>query len=85
MLSAPTLLSAEHPLDGFTFDVTSLDDSLKRRARTILVSGPPRTYVVDEAKQVVYYYCLASGALASSDAPAGIKRNMPDPLPMAIL
>jgi predicted N-acetyltransferase YhbS len=33
----------------------------------------------------VGYYCLASGALALSDAPAGIKRNMPDPLPMAIL
>lgn len=30
-------------------------------------------------------HCLASGALALSDAPAGIKRNMPDLVPMAIL
>lgn len=85
MLSAPTLLSAEHPLDGFASGVVSLDDSLKRRARANQVSGASRTYVVAKAGRVVGYYYLASGALALSDAPAGIKRNMPDPLPMAIL
>lgn len=61
-----------------------MDDSLKRRARANQISGS-RTYVVAEAGRVVGYYCLASGALALSDAPAGIKRNMPGPLPMAIL
>ncbi len=85
MLSAPALLSAEHQLDGFASGVASLDDWLKRRARANQVSGASRTYVVAEAGCVVGYYCLASGALALSDAPAGIKRNMPDPLPMAIL
>lgn len=62
-----------------------MDDWLKRRARTNQISGASRTYVVAEAGRVVAYYCLASGALALSDAPGGLKRNMPDPIPMAIL
>ena len=85
MLTAPTLLGAEHQLDGFASGVASLDDWLKRRARANQVSGASRTYVVAETGRVVGYYCLASGALALSEAPAGIKRNMPDPVPMAIL
>jgi GNAT superfamily N-acetyltransferase len=40
---------------------------------------------VCEGEHVVGYYCLSSGALASSDAPGPIRRNMPDPIPMAIL
>ena len=34
---------------------------------------------------VAGYYCLASGALALREAPGRIRRNMPDPIPMAIL
>jgi GNAT superfamily N-acetyltransferase len=85
MLSAPVPLSAEHWLDDFVCGVDSLDDWLKRRARSNQVSGASRTYVVAEGTQVVGYYCLASGALALSDAPALMRRNMPDPVPVAIL
>ena len=52
------------------------------------VSGASRTYVVIDAaddERVIGYYCLASGALAVTDAPGSIRRNMPDPIPMAIL
>lgn len=62
-----------------------MDDWLKRRARANQISGASRTYVVAEAGKVVAYYCLSSGALALNDAPGGLKRNMPDPIPMAIL
>ena len=51
-------------------------------------SGASRTYVVVDAaddQRVLGYYCLASGALAVTDAPGSIRRNMPDPIPMAIL
>ena len=85
MLEAPALLSVEHRIDGFTSGMASLDDWLKRRARANQISGASRTYVVAEAGRVVGYYCLASGALALNDAPGGLKRNMPDPIPMAIL
>jgi GNAT superfamily N-acetyltransferase len=49
-------------------------------------SGASRVYVVAvPVNRVVGYYALASGALAHSDAPGRMKRNMPDPVPMAIL
>jgi GNAT superfamily N-acetyltransferase len=34
---------------------------------------------------VAGYYCPASGALALREAPGRIRRNMPDPIPVAIL
>ena len=84
-LSAPAPLADGHGLDGFECGTASLDEWLKRRARANQISGASRTYVVAEATRVVGYYCLASGALASGDAPGSIRRNMPDPVPMAVL
>jgi GNAT superfamily N-acetyltransferase len=86
MLQAPAPLGEAHVLDSFSCGVTSLDDWLKRRARANQASGASRTYVVaDEAQRVVGYYCLASGAMALNEAPSGLRRNMPDPIPMALL
>jgi GNAT superfamily N-acetyltransferase len=85
MLSPPVPLSSEHWLDDFVCGIDSLDDWLKRRARPNQLSGASRIYVVAEGIQVVGYYCLASGALALSDAPALVRRNMPDPMPIAVL
>ncbi len=84
-LSAPALLTADHELDDFDCGTASLNEWLKRRARINQLSGASRTYVVTAGQRVVGYYCLASGALATVDAPGGIRRNMPDPIPMAIL
>jgi GNAT superfamily N-acetyltransferase len=84
-LSAPALLTAEHALDEFDCGTPSLNDWLKRRAHINQLSGASRTYVVATDQRVVGYYCLASGALAAADAPGGLRRNMPDPIPMAIL
>ncbi len=86
MLRAPAPLADAHLLDAFNSGVPLLDDWLKRRARTNQASGASRTYVVaDEKSQVFAYYALASGALASIEAPGPLKRNMPDPIPMAII
>jgi len=85
MLSAPALLTAEHRLADFSCGVASLDDWLKRRARLNQISGASRTYVVAKGEAVVGYYCLASGALALNEAPPVMRRNMPDPLPIAVL
>lgn len=85
MLSAPTLLDEAHELNLFDSGHDSLDEWLRRRARANQVSGASRTYVVCDEQRVVGYYCLSSGALATADAPGTLKRNMPDPIPMAIL
>lgn len=84
-LGAPTLLAEAHDLSAFDSGDAGLDDWLRRRARVNQLSGASRTYVVCEADRVVGYYCLSSGALAVADAPGSLRRNMPDPIPMAIL
>lgn len=87
-LSAPCRLTAAADLDRFACGTPSLDEWLKRRAMANQTSGASRTYVVTDASdgnRVVGYYCLASGALAVIDAPGAIRRNMPDPIPMAVL
>ncbi|MDO9239798.1 GNAT family N-acetyltransferase [Methylicorpusculum sp.] len=61
------------------------NDWLKKRAYQNQLSGTSRTYVVLEGKRVVGYYCLASGALELNDAPTQVRRNMPNPIPVAIL
>jgi GNAT superfamily N-acetyltransferase len=79
------LLGEAHDLQLFDSGHDSLDEWLRRRARANQVSGASRTYVVCEGERVVGYYCLSSGALAVADAPGTIRRNMPDPVPMAVL
>ncbi|MDO9168821.1 MAG: GNAT family N-acetyltransferase [Methylobacter sp.] len=85
MLSAPTLLTVDYWLDDFACGVDSLDNWLKKRAYPNQINGASRTYVVSEGKRVVAYYCLASGALELNNTPALIRRNMPDPVPIALL
>jgi GNAT superfamily N-acetyltransferase len=85
MLSAPSLLADAHDLDSFDSGNGALDRWLRRRARANQVSGASRTYVVTEDQRVVGYYCLSSGALALAEATGSLRRNMPDPIPMAVL
>lgn len=85
-LQAPTLLTGAHDVSVFDSGVASLDDWLRRRAAANQLSGASRTYVVATPhQQVLGYYAFVSGALAAIEAPGGVKRNMPDPIPMAVL
>jgi len=86
-LAAPQPLTGSHVLTAFDSGAASLDDWLRRRALGNQASGASRVYVVAEPGRriVVGYYALASGALAHAQAPGRIRRNMPDPVPMAVL
>ncbi len=83
-LSPPEPLAPHHELEHFTCGEASLDDWLKRRARANQASGASRTYVVCEDLKVMGYYALASGALTVESAPGRFRRNMPDPIPVAV-
>ncbi len=85
MLSAPVLLTENHELDLFQSGTDSLDQWLRRRARANQASGASRTYVIADSTHIVGYYCLSSGGLDLTDAPGSIRRNMPDPVPIAVL
>ncbi len=84
-LLPPALLAEQHDLDDFQSWETALDEWLKRRARANQASRASRTYVVCEQTHVVGYYALASGALTVESAPGRFKRNMPNPIPVAVL
>lgn len=63
-----------------------LDDWLKRRALSNQASGASRTFVVtDEVSRVLGYYAMAAGAVSHQLATSGVRRNMPDPVPVMVL
>ena len=84
-LSAPAPLADHHQLGAFNSGVPALDDWLKRRARANQVSGASRSYVVCADDVVLGYYALASGGVNAEAAPGRFKRNMPEPIPVAVL
>jgi GNAT superfamily N-acetyltransferase len=84
-LSRPEPLAGHHNLENFSSGEITLDDWLRRRARANQISGASRTYVVSDENRVVGYYALASGAVTADLVPGRFRRNMPDPIPVAIL
>jgi GNAT superfamily N-acetyltransferase len=84
-LTAPAPLAAEHELEQFSSGTEPLDDWLKRRARQNETSGASRTYVIAEGQRVVGYYSLAAGSVLHAEATGRVRRNMPNPVPVALL
>lgn len=84
-LSVPAPLGDHHELAEFHSGVPELDHWLRLRARANQASGASRTFVVCEANRVIAYYALASGAVRQPEAPGRFRRNMPDPIPVAVL
>ena len=78
-------LADHHEIGDFRSGETSLDDWLKRRARTNQVGGASRTYVLCEGHRVIAYYALASGMITAELTPGRFRRNMPNPIPVAVL
>jgi hypothetical protein len=83
--SAPAPLADHHELAEFNSGVPELDDWLGHRARANQAGGASRTFVVCESNRAVAYYALASGAVKQPEAPGRFPRNMPDPIPVAVL
>jgi len=84
-LGAPAPLADHHQLEPFHSGVPVLDDWLKRRAMANQVSGASRSFVVCAEETVVGYHALASGAVSTAAAPGRFRRNMPQPIPVAVL
>ena len=84
-LLAPVLLSEQHQTEQFFCGVESLDAWLKRRALKNQIQGASRTYVACQGDRVVAYYAIASGAVTCNEATGRFRRNMPDPIPVAVL
>lgn len=85
-LAAPRPLTSAHRFDDFCCGEPTLDEWLKRRAMANHVSGASRTFVVADQNGHVYgYYALAAGAVSHQMVAGGVRRNMPDPIPVMIV
>jgi GNAT superfamily N-acetyltransferase len=85
-LAAAQPLAAHHRLGEFACGEASLDEWLKRRAMVNHLCGASRTFVAADADGRVYgYYALAAGAVVREMATGGVRRNMPDPVPVMVL
>ena len=84
-LTAPAPLTAGHDVSAFSCGETVLDEWLQKKAMKAQKAGSARVFVLCQGKRVVGYYALASGALARSEALGGVRRNMPDPIPVMVL
>ncbi len=84
-MGGPTPITPAHETGAFSCRHVSLDDWLKNNA--LKAEGrTARTYVVTEGPRlVVGYYCLATGAVAREGAPGRVRRNAPDPVPIAVI
>lgn len=85
-LTAPQPLMVDHQCADFSCGESVLDEWLKRRAMANQVSGASRTFVVADKERRVYgYYAMAAGAVSHQLATGGVRRNMPDPVPVMVL
>jgi GNAT superfamily N-acetyltransferase len=84
-ISAPGPLTSAHRLDTFRCTEAELEHWLKQRALKNQLDGASRTFVVCASGQVIGYYALAAGAVLHSQVPGAVRRNMPEPIPVAVL
>lgn len=84
-LQPPEPLAEFHNIKDFCSGESTLDEWLKRRARSNQISGATRTYVVRAGERIVGFYALASGVVRVENAPGRFRRNMPNPIPVAVL
>ena len=77
-------IGPSHVVDRFDCGEPGLNEWLKTRA--LRNEGrASRTFVICDDDRVIGFHCLSSGALATLEAPGKLKRNMPNPIPVAIL
>lgn len=83
--TAPAPLTAAHDVSAFDCGAPSLNTWLVRHALTNQESHSARTFVVTASDRVIGYYALAAGSVVHAEATGKVRRNMPDPVPMALL
>jgi GNAT superfamily N-acetyltransferase len=84
-LEPPRPLSVALDISDFDCGVPERNIWLKQRALSNETLGASRTFVVTRGNRVVGYYALTVGSITHVQAPGKIRRNMPDPVPAAIL
>jgi len=85
VVGEPRPLNDDHDLSQFDCGVAELDHWLRNRARANEASGASRTFAAAAGTRVIGYYALTVGSVVHAVSPSRVRRNMPDPVPVAIL
>lgn len=87
VLRRPRPVTAADDTSHFDCGNASLTSWLQIRAIRNEAGGASRTFVsMDDAAGVIAgYYCLAASSLRPDEAPGGLRRNMPDPIPVVLI
>ncbi|WP_239451987.1 GNAT family N-acetyltransferase [Frondihabitans sp. PAMC 28766] len=83
----PRAITLGDDTSGFDCGVPSLTNWLQIRAIRNEAGGASRTFISCDADSgvVAGYYCLAASSLRSDEAVGGVRRNMPDPIPVILI
>ena len=83
----PVELGENHDLSQFDCGNVELNDWLKRKALKNHKNNASKTFVILEAdsNNVVGFFCVSAGSVNRVNAPGGISRNQPDPIPVIVL
>lgn len=84
-MQCPSPVSKDDPIDDFDSESPTLDRWFTAHACPMRNPVPRVPNVVREAGRVVAFYSLAIGSVGRARAPGGIRRHMPDPVPVMIL
>jgi len=84
-ISKPSVLDVNNLLESFDCGNTTLNEWLIKKSLKNQNNGASRTFVILDGQTVIGYYALASGSIERLLAPGNISRNMPEPIPVAIL
>lgn len=85
-LRPPERLGEHHRIAGFRCRHASLARWLRERALDSQARGASNTFVACDGDEVVGFYSLAAGSISHvQSANARMRRNMPDPIPAALL
>lgn len=86
-VTAPAPLDTIHILSEFNCGEAALDEWVRRHGKKNQSTGAARTFVIcrENSSQVVGFYSLVPGSVTHAIAPGGLRRNMPDPIPVIIL
>jgi GNAT superfamily N-acetyltransferase len=84
-MQPPRPIAPGDALDGFDCGAPELNHWLTHRALGNDLSGASRTFIIKNDDRIIGYYALSAGSIFHADATGNIRRNMPDPIPVAIL
>jgi GNAT superfamily N-acetyltransferase len=84
-LTPPLPIRTDQELANFDSGELPLNEWLKKRAIKNHAAGASRCFVVCAGMEVIAYYSLSAGAISHEAAPKGMRRNMPNPLPVLLL